>query len=811
MFHRLALLVSSVGLLALFLGAGGEGPLRTHSAGSLDNISYVVVIYLENWSFDTLYGTFPGANGIITSTPGPRGATSTPIPGFIQVNLSSTPYGTLPPVPATPGGKVPDPRFPPNLQNAPFNLTPYVPTDQKTADPIHEFFRHILATNGGRMDQFVAWGDTGALPMSYYDQLGIPTAIPSIAHYARTYTLADNFFTAAYGGSFLNHMWLICACAPAWYTGAPPACHRIPSTPPPTHSDQIFALLPNPAGGSTWYLVDDPPPAVAPAPLGIVPLQTAVTIGDRLTAANVPWAWYGNDMVANPAGTLTCTTATPAGTPAPTTATPTGMPIFNYNYFQNYALGTPTSSGLARLHPDYLDFLKTLTATPGALPNVSFVRPVGDTQHPGDETVARGDVVVAATLIPAIMTSTPYQQKQVAIIVTYDDYGGRWDHVAPPNAQTPTNVQQGIADRFGPGGRVPAIIISPWAKRCYVDHTYYDTTSILAFIEKRWSLTPVATRDAFANPLSGAFDFSSPAPPAGQCTAASPTIVPSATATATTPPLTATVLALTPSATPTLHPGTQTAIAQTATVTPTIHPLTATALALTPTATHAPPVVPPGVNPPPLSGQAGVPAASAIGQIVTVRGAVSGTFRVVGSMSYTLLATGPAGTVVGGIPAVFIPTTAGVESVACGAVSVALQTTCTGTTSGNVLQGATITVRIALAGGGTANVVGVASGPGPGTAAAPGAPAGAPGLGLGLTVAPPAPPLLPALPAASLPPAPLPLLPPPPLALAGAPPLPAEVPLIPEADSAGLLAAGLGLVGGLAALRRWTVSGQVPR
>src|SRR5581483_3120001 len=213
---------------------------------------------------------------------------------------------------------------------------------------------------------------------------------------------------------------------------------------------------------------------------------------------------------------------------------------------------------------------------------------------------------------------------------------------------------------------------------------------------------------------------------------------------------------LTPSATPTLHPGTQTAIAQTATVqaltatvTPTIHPLTATALALTPTATHAPPVVPPGVNPPLLSGQAGVPAASAIGQIVTVRGAVSGTFRVVGSMSYTLLATGPAGTVVGGIPAVFIPTTAGVESFACGAVSVTLQTTCTGTTSGNVLQGATITVRIALAGGGTANVVGVASGPGPGTAAAPGAPAGAPGLGLGLTVAPPAPPLLPALPAAS--------------------------------------------------------------
>jgi phospholipase C len=81
------------------------------------------------------------------------------------------------------------------------------------------------------------------------------------------------------------------------------------------------------------------------------------------------------------------------------------------------------------------------------------------------------------------------------IIVTYDENGGFWDHVSPP-----------AGDRWGPGTRVPTIVISPFARRHFVDHTPYETVSILAFIERRWSLAPLADRDAKANPLSGAFD-----------------------------------------------------------------------------------------------------------------------------------------------------------------------------------------------------------------------------------------------------------------------------------------------------------------
>ena len=61
------------------------------------------------------------------------------------------------------------------------------------------------------MDRFVAWTDAGALPMGYYDTKQLP-----LYPYARSYTLADNFLQAAFGGSFLNHQWMICACAPIW-------------------------------------------------------------------------------------------------------------------------------------------------------------------------------------------------------------------------------------------------------------------------------------------------------------------------------------------------------------------------------------------------------------------------------------------------------------------------------------------------------------------------------------------------------------------------------------------------------------------
>ena len=82
------------------------------------------------------------------------------------------------------------------------------------------------------------------------------------------------------------------------------------------------------------------------------------------------------------------------------------------------------------------------------------------------------------------------------VIVTYDENGGFWDHVAPP-----------ARDRWGPGVRVPTILVSPFAKRGFVDHTAYDTTSTLRLIETRFDLAPLTDADAKADPLLNALQF----------------------------------------------------------------------------------------------------------------------------------------------------------------------------------------------------------------------------------------------------------------------------------------------------------------
>jgi phospholipase C len=205
-----------------------------------------------------------------------------------------------------------------------------------------------------------------------------------------------------------------------------------------------------------------------------MPSQTLPTIGERLSEKGISWAWYSggwNDAL--------------AGHP---------HPVFQYHhqpfaYFAAYADGTEAKKKHLLDEEEFWTAVKA-----GTLPAVSFVKPIGPlNEHPGYADVISGQEHIAK-MVDAIMASP--QWKSTAIIVTYDENGGRWDHVAPP-----------VVDRWGPGTRVPAVIISPYAKRGYVDHTQYDTTSILRFIETRWNVAPLGTRDAAANDLTGAFDF----------------------------------------------------------------------------------------------------------------------------------------------------------------------------------------------------------------------------------------------------------------------------------------------------------------
>ena len=128
------------------------------------------------------------------------------------------------------------------------------------------------------------------------------------------------------------------------------------------------------------------------------------------------------------------------------------------------------------------------------LPAVSFFEPLGtDNEHPGYANLLDGEQHTAS-LIQSIMASKAW--KSTAIVVTYDENGGFWDHVPPP-----------FVDSWGPGTRVPTIVVSPFAKRHFIDDTTYDTTSILALIEHRYALIPLSSRDAAAGDLRTAFTF----------------------------------------------------------------------------------------------------------------------------------------------------------------------------------------------------------------------------------------------------------------------------------------------------------------
>ncbi|SDD35118.1 phospholipase C [Mucilaginibacter pineti] len=413
----------------------------------ISKVKHVVVIYMENHSFDNLYGQFPGADGLEQAKK----------ENIIQLDAAGQPYTTLPPIPHSSA-------FPTNLPNNIFNIDQYVPADQVTPDVTHQFYQEQLQIDGGKMDRFVQYNYTKGFTMGYYKTDQIP-----LYELARKYTLCDHFFHSAFGGSFLNHQWLIASATPVF----PNAPENIKAQ--LDASGKLIkdgAVTPDGYAVNTSNSVNLHPKTDHPA--NLVPIQTGANIGDRLSDKGISWAWYSggwNNIM--------------AGKPAPS---------FTYHhqpfaYFSRYAEGT---SGRKEHLKDEIEFLEA--AKKGTLPAVSFIKPIGlENEHPGQSSIKGGESH-AVELINAVLNGP--NGKDAVIILTYDENGGFWDHVAPP-----------VIDKWGPGSRIPALIISPFAKKGYVDHTIYETVSILSFIEKRWGLKPLNDRDKKADPLSHAFNF----------------------------------------------------------------------------------------------------------------------------------------------------------------------------------------------------------------------------------------------------------------------------------------------------------------
>ena len=427
-----------------------------------------------------------------------------------------------------------------------------------TEDLVHRYYQEQYQLNGGFQNRYVTGSDAIGLTMGVYKTQDLP--IYQYLHQPGhpQYAISDKFFQAAFGGSFLNHQWLAAAATPvfagALNDGSANDRHSVVDANGMPINYPLYTSPLGPNGGTSnpsgprdgQLTASCNPPAPRPATPGNVvcgdfavnttqpwfqpyapgtadarrlqPLvantatRVNVTIGDELSASGVDWAYYagGWDNAAgntsspyytNGAGPTCSDTNTISGASYPYCADK----LFQFhhqpfNYFANYAPGTDARAAHLRDEKDFLHVANSSTATECNLKPVSFVKPIGaENEHPGYTNESAGSSHLV-DLIKAVEASAC--KDDTLVISTYDEFGGQWDHVTPPGQ----GDNDGAADRWGPGTRIPALIVSPFLNGDFVvDHVPHDTTSILATIEHRFGLAPLSTRDAAVRDLSSVF------------------------------------------------------------------------------------------------------------------------------------------------------------------------------------------------------------------------------------------------------------------------------------------------------------------
>jgi phospholipase C len=427
------------------LGILSGSVLHLSSAAGSGKIQHLIYIIQENHSFDNYFGTYSHAIGFL--------------PGLaVPLNPLQLSQGTVKPFrldPAQPVDIIGD-ELPPGISDpdqlaatngtSPYNLN----SESIGRDLSHAWQVAHQAYDNDKMDGFVA-AEGSNLTMGYYDG----SEIPYYWDYANHYVLDDNFYSSLMGPSFPNHLYI------ASGTNGPTSL-SYPWV-------QNNGVINNPGSGFSW---------------GGVTLDWS-TLAEELTNKSITWTWY--DGSTNPL--------------APTIWNV--LPLFNF--FQ-------THTGILDAHVKNTANFATDIQN-GNLPAVSWIIPgswtpptypalcagVGPSEHPPARSDCGMDYV--AYLVNQVMQSPVWQS--TAIVITWDDYGGFYDHVAPPQI-----------DQYGEGFRVPTLVISPWAKAHFIDHTHYEFSSLLRLAEDNFNLPVLGTRDSTSNNMTNSFDFNqSPLPP----------------------------------------------------------------------------------------------------------------------------------------------------------------------------------------------------------------------------------------------------------------------------------------------------------
>ena len=354
------------------------------------NIQHIVFIIKENHTFDSYFGTFPGANGATT--------------------------GKLHTGEVIPLMHLPDP--PPH-------------------DICHDWFSAHTAIDGGIMDGFdLICDDSDLLSYSQFNQADIP----NYWSYATTFVLSDNMFSSLAGPSFPNHLYTIAA--------------------------QSGGAIQVPVA-STWGCDANPGGTVAVMNssgqiTSQFPCFDFQTLADSLQAAGITWKYY-----------------------APGYKEP-GYIWSALDAIKHIRMGPLWATNVV---PD-TQFVTD--AAGGNLPAVSWVVTGAGSEHPTAD-VCKGENWTVQQ-VNAIMQGPNWNS--TAIFITWDDFGGFYDHVPPPTL-----------DIYGLGPRVPLLIISPYALAGHISHTQYEFSSFLRFVELRFGLTPLTSRDTAANDMTDSFNF----------------------------------------------------------------------------------------------------------------------------------------------------------------------------------------------------------------------------------------------------------------------------------------------------------------
>lgn len=362
----------------------------------MHKIKHVVFIVKENHTFDSYFGTFPGANGAT--------------------------HGTI-----STGQVIP-------LQHAP---------DMPPHDIGHSYQAAITAIDGGAMDRFdlIKGGNVNGDFLAYSQYY--ESDIPNYFAYARNFVLADAFFSSLKGPSFPNHL----------YTVGAQSNHVIGN---PKNSNGRWGCD---APANSRVKILEEPDEFGEA----YPCFDFETLADRLEQKGLSWKYY-----------------------AP------GEGQSGYIWSALDAIAHIRLTSLWSQHVAATDqFVQD--AQSGQLPAVSWlVTDAGLSEHP-PASVCLGENWTVAQ-INAVMSGPDWDS--TVVFLAWDDFGGFYDHVAPP-----------VVDDFGFGPRVPFLIISPRARHGHISHTTLEFSSVLKFIEERFDLAPLTRRDQEANDLGDSFDF----------------------------------------------------------------------------------------------------------------------------------------------------------------------------------------------------------------------------------------------------------------------------------------------------------------